>query len=65
MPFKANAARRLDELRRNWLNPPSHVTILPEVVPGFPDRIVPIDDKAAAVRFRPMKYRHKIQARSG
>jgi type II restriction/modification system DNA methylase subunit YeeA len=45
----AEAARRLDELRRNWLNPPSHVTILPEVVPGFPDRIVPIDDKAAAV----------------
>jgi type II restriction/modification system DNA methylase subunit YeeA len=43
------AARRLDQLRRNWLNPPSHVTILPEVVPGFPDRIVPIDDKAAAV----------------
>jgi type II restriction/modification system DNA methylase subunit YeeA len=45
----AEAARRLDQLRRNWLNPPSHVTILPEVVPGFPDRIVPIDDKAAAV----------------
>jgi hypothetical protein len=45
----AKAARHLDELRRNWLNPPSHVTILPEVVPGFPDRIVPIDDKAAAV----------------
>ena len=45
----AEAARHLDELRRNWLNPPGHVTSLPEVVPGFPERIVPIDDKAAAV----------------
>jgi len=45
----AEAARRLDQLRRNWLNPSSHVIILPETVPGFPDRIVPVDDKAATV----------------
>lgn len=42
------AAARLDELRRNWLNPPDLVDVVPEVVPGFPDRLIPKDDKAAA-----------------
>lgn len=37
----ALAAKRLDELRRAWLNPPDLVNIVPEVVPGYPDRIVP------------------------
>jgi type II restriction/modification system DNA methylase subunit YeeA len=45
----AAAAKGLDELRRNWLNPPDLVRIEPEVVPGFPDRILPVDDKAAAI----------------
>jgi type II restriction/modification system DNA methylase subunit YeeA len=36
----ANAARRLNELRENWLNPPEWVDRVPEVVPGYPDRIV-------------------------
>lgn len=45
----AEAARRLDELRRNWLNPADLVRIEPEVVPGFPDRVLPVDDKAAAM----------------
>ncbi|MDA8230845.1 MAG: class I SAM-dependent DNA methyltransferase [Magnetospirillum sp.] len=44
----AAAARRLDELRRNWLNPPDLVKIVPEVVPGFPDRILPKGAKAEA-----------------
>ncbi|MFA7429495.1 MAG: class I SAM-dependent DNA methyltransferase [Rhodospirillaceae bacterium] len=44
----AQAAARLDELRRNWLNPPDLVDVVPEVVPGFPDRLIPKDDKAAA-----------------
>ena len=44
----AAAARKLDELRRNWLNPPDLVEIVPEVVPGYPDRILPKDEKAAA-----------------
>lgn len=43
------AARCLDELRNNWLNPSSLIDGVPEVVPGYPDRIVPKDDKAAAV----------------
>jgi type II restriction/modification system DNA methylase subunit YeeA len=42
------AATRLDELRRNWLNPPDLVNVVPEVVPGFPDRMIPKDDRAAA-----------------
>ncbi len=36
----AAAARRLNELRENWLNPPEWVERVPEVVPGYPDRIV-------------------------
>jgi type II restriction/modification system DNA methylase subunit YeeA len=43
----AAAARRLDELRNNWLNPADLVRRGPEVVPGFPDRILPINSAAA------------------
>ena len=35
------AARRLEALRRAWLNPVDLVTIKPEVVAGYPDRFVP------------------------
>jgi type II restriction/modification system DNA methylase subunit YeeA len=45
----AEAARRLDELREAWLNPPDIVERVPEVAPGFPDRIVPVGPKAAAI----------------
>ena len=44
----ADAARQLDELRSNWLNPADLVQRVPEVVPGYPDRILPVDDEAAA-----------------
>lgn len=43
----ATAAARLNELRENWLNPPDLVERVPEVVPGYPDRILPKDEKAA------------------
>ncbi|MFV1878393.1 class I SAM-dependent DNA methyltransferase [Nioella sp.] len=43
----AAAAQRLNELRENWLNPADLVTRVPEVVPGYPDRILPKDDTAA------------------
>lgn len=43
----AAAAARLNELRENWLNPSDLVIRVPEVVPGYPDRILPKDDKAA------------------
>lgn len=43
----AKAAVRLNELRENWLNPDDLVDRFPEVVAGYPDRIVPRDDAAA------------------
>jgi type II restriction/modification system DNA methylase subunit YeeA len=36
----AEAAKRLDELRKNWLNPEEWVDRVPEVVAGYPDRII-------------------------
>jgi type II restriction/modification system DNA methylase subunit YeeA len=36
----AAAARRLNELRESWLNPPEWTERIPEIVPGYPDRIV-------------------------
>jgi type II restriction/modification system DNA methylase subunit YeeA len=42
-------ARRLNELREAWLNPPDLVERVPEVVSGYPDRILPVSPKAAAV----------------
>jgi len=44
----ATAAKSLVEARDRWLNPPELVDIIPEVVPGFPDRLVPKDAAAAA-----------------
>jgi type II restriction/modification system DNA methylase subunit YeeA len=43
----AAAARWLNELRGNWLNPPGLVVRVPEVVLGYPDRILPTDEEAA------------------
>jgi type II restriction/modification system DNA methylase subunit YeeA len=42
----AAAAKRLVELRNNWLNPSDLVRIVPEVVAGLPDRVIPIDASA-------------------
>lgn len=42
----AAAAARLNELRENWLNPPDLVMRVPEVVPGYPDRILPVSPEA-------------------
>ena len=43
------AAAQLDVLRENWLNPADLVRRVPEVVPGYPDRLLPVDDRAAAI----------------
>jgi type II restriction/modification system DNA methylase subunit YeeA len=43
----AIAAARLNELRENWLNPADLVRREPEVVPGYPDRIMPVSSEAA------------------
>ena len=45
----AAAARRLNDLREAWLNPPDLTVRVPEVVPGYPDRILPKDEAAAVV----------------
>lgn len=37
----AAAARTLNDLRERWLNPPEWTERIPEIVPGYPDRIVP------------------------
>ena len=43
----AEAARRLVELRDNWLNPPEWVEWVDEPVSGYPKRLVPSDEEAA------------------
>lgn len=43
------SCRAKNDLRENWLNPPDLVQRVPEVVPGYPDRLLPIDEKAAAI----------------
>ena len=45
----ADAARRLDELRNNWLSPSDLIVRVPEVVEGYPDRILPKDEAAARI----------------
>jgi type II restriction/modification system DNA methylase subunit YeeA len=42
----AKAAQELTKLRDTWLNPPELVTRMPEVVVGYPDRVVPLDAAA-------------------
>lgn len=40
------AAARLNELRENWLNPADLIVREPEVLPGYPDRVLPKDEQA-------------------
>jgi type II restriction/modification system DNA methylase subunit YeeA len=44
----AEAAQALAVARDRWLNPPELVIRMPEVVPGFPERLLPRDASAAA-----------------
>jgi type II restriction/modification system DNA methylase subunit YeeA len=44
----AAAAADLNARREAWLNPPDLVRRVPEVVPGYPDRLLPVDDAAEA-----------------
>ena len=43
----AKAARELNEKREAWLNPTEWVDRVPEVVQGYPDRIVAKNEQAA------------------
>ena len=45
----AEAARKLNDLREAWLNPADLVVREPEVVAGYPDRVLPRDEDAAKV----------------
>ncbi len=45
----AQAAKELVTARDRWLNPPELVVTMPEVVPGFPDRLLPRDASTAAM----------------
>jgi type II restriction/modification system DNA methylase subunit YeeA len=45
----ATAARDLVEKRDLWLNPPDLIERVPEVVAGYPDRIIPRNPKAALI----------------
>lgn len=48
----ATAAQRLYSLRENWLNPPQWVERAPEVVAGYPDRIIPKPEHASELKKR-------------
>ena len=48
----AEAAYELNRLREAWLNPPEWVDVAPEIVPGYPDRIIPKPDYAKAIKER-------------
>lgn len=48
----ASAAQRLASLRDNWLNPAEWVERVPEVVEGYPERIVAKPEHAAELKKR-------------
>ncbi len=48
----AAAAHRLNALRETWLNPPEWVERVPEVVPGYPERIIPKSEHPAELKQR-------------
>ena len=52
----AIAARRLTELRDNWLNPAEWIERIPEVVPGYPDRLVPRAGHEAELKQRTLTH---------
>ena len=52
----AEAARRLNELRENWLNPPQWIDRIPEIVPGYPDRLIAKAEHAAELKKRTLTH---------
>lgn len=57
----AAAASRLNELRENWLNPAEWVDRVPEVVPGFPDRIIPKPGHEAELKKRTLTNLYNLR----
>jgi type II restriction/modification system DNA methylase subunit YeeA len=59
----AAAAQSLNELRENWLNPSEWVDIVPEVVAGYPDRIIPKPEFAEAIKSRTLTNLYNARQR--
>jgi hypothetical protein len=57
----AEAAHRLNTLRENWLNPPEWVDRVPEIVPGYPDRIIPKPAYAAELKKRTLTNLYNVR----
>lgn len=57
----AAAARRLNELREAWLNPPEWTERIPEVVPGYPDRIVAKPGHEAELKKRTLTNLYNVR----
>jgi type II restriction/modification system DNA methylase subunit YeeA len=50
----ASAALRLNQLRDQWLNPPEWIDRVPEVVPGYPARVIVKEGHEAQLKKRTM-----------
>jgi hypothetical protein len=48
----AEAAYQLNQLREEWLNPPEWIERQPEVIAGYPDRIIPKPEYATQLKQR-------------
>jgi hypothetical protein len=49
-PLETPAEAAADHIGREaWLNPPDLIERVPEVVPGYPDRIVPVSPRAGTI----------------
>jgi type II restriction/modification system DNA methylase subunit YeeA len=59
----ATAAARLNQLRENWLNPPEWVEVVPEVIAGYPDRIIPKPEFAKAIKERTLTNLYNARAK--
>jgi hypothetical protein len=55
----AEATHRLNALREGWLNPPEWVDLIPEVIQGYPDRIIPKPEFAAEIKKRTLTNLYK------
>ncbi|MEN8129176.1 MAG: DNA methyltransferase, partial [Pseudomonadota bacterium] len=48
----AHASSELIDLRENWLRPQEWVNRVPEIVPGYPDRLIPKEGREADLKKR-------------
>jgi hypothetical protein len=48
----AEAAFQLNQLRENWLNPPEWIERVPEIVAGYPERVIAKPEYTAQLKTR-------------